>query len=61
MIIRNTPTNLDGYIAVDNKTSNILHQNGFYPKYIDDSFIYYVRSDKIIKFMMKEDLQCKNM
>lgn len=61
MIIRKTPTNLDKYISVDSKTSNILHQNGFYPKYIDNNFIYYVRSNKIIDFMNKEDLQCKNI
>ena len=61
MIIRQTPMNVDNYIAVDEQTSNVLHQNGFYPKYIDNRFIYYVRSDEIIDFMIKEGLECKNM
>lgn len=61
MIIRQTPNNVDAYIAVDNETSNILHQHGFYPKYIDSNFIYYVRSSEIIDFMKKEDLKCKNI
>ena len=61
MIIRKTPMNEDNFIAVDENTSNILHQNGFYPKYIDSKFIYYVRSNEIIDFMIKEGLECRNM
>ena len=53
--------NEDNFIAVDENTSNILHQNGFYPKYIDSKFIYYVRSNEIIDFMIKEGLECRNM
>lgn len=61
MIIRETPKNAEEYIIVDGATSNILHQNGFYPKYIDNNFVYYVRSNEIINFMLKEDLQCKSI
>ena len=61
MIIRETPKNAEEYIIVDGATSNILHQNGFYPKYMDNSFVYYVRSNEIINFMLKEDLQCKSI
>ena len=51
MIIRETPKNTEEYIIVDGATSNILHQNGFYPKYMDNNFVYYVRSNEIIDFM----------
>ena len=61
MIIRETPKNTEEYIIVDGATSNILHQNGFYPKYMDNNFVYYVRSNEIIDFMLKEDLQCKSI
>lgn len=59
MIIRQTPNNVDAYIAVDNETSNILHQHGFYPKYIDSNFIYYVRSSEIIDFILDKKLLTK--
>ena len=61
MIIREAPKNAEEYIIVDSITSNILHQNGFYPKYMDNNFVYYVRSNEIIDFMLKEDLQCKSI
>ena len=61
MIIRETPKNAKEYIIVDSHTSNILHQNGFCPKYMDNNFVYYVRSNEIIDFMLKEDLQCKSI
>ena len=61
MIIRETPKNAKEYIIVDSITSNILHKNGFHPKYMDNNFVYYVRSNEIIDFMLKEDLQCKSI
>ena len=39
MIIRETPKNAEEYIIVDSATSNILHQNGFCPKYINNKNI----------------------
>ena len=54
MIIRQTPKNKENYIMVNSNTSQILQENGFFPKYMDDEFIYYVKSDEIIKFMSKE-------
>lgn len=61
MIIRETPKNAKEYIIVDGATSNILCQSGFHPKYMDKNFVYYVRSNEIIDFMLKEDLHCKNI
>jgi hypothetical protein len=57
MLIRQTPKNKENYIMVDSKVSQILQENGFYPKYMDDEFIYYVKSDEIIEFMSKEGLK----
>ena len=56
MIIRQTPKNKEKYIIVDSKVSQILQENGFYPKYMDNEAIYYVKSDEIIEFMSKEGL-----
>ena len=56
MLIRQTPKNKEKYIIVDSKVSQILQENGFCPKYMDNEFIYYVKSDEIVEFMSKEDL-----
>ena len=56
MLIRQTPKNKEKYIIVDSKVSQILQENGFYPKYIDNEFIYYVKSKELIEFMSMEGL-----
>ena len=56
MLIRQTPKNKEKYIIVDSKVSKILQENGFYPKYMDNEAIYYVKSDEIVEFMSKEGL-----
>lgn len=56
MLIRQTPKNKENYIMVDSKISQILQENGFCPKYMDNEFIYYVKSNEIIEFMSKEGL-----
>ena len=61
MIIRETPKNAKEYIIVDTITSNIVHKNGVDTKYMDNNFVDYVRSNEIIDFMLKEDLQCKSI
>lgn len=62
MIIRKTPNNPNSYIIVDDiKTNIILQENNFNPKYMDYEYFYYCVSDKIIEFIKKEGLKCKNM
>ena len=56
MTIRQTPKNKDKYIAVDSDTSNVLHEHGFYPKYIDNEFIYYVKSKELKQFIKENNL-----
>ena len=56
MLIRQTPKNKEKYIIVDSKVSQILQENGFYPKYMDNETIYYVKSDKIIKFIKTNNI-----
>ena len=56
MIIRETPKNKDKYIAVSSDISNVLHLMGFTPKYIDEEYIYYVKSEEILKIMEKGGL-----
>lgn len=56
MIIRQTPKDKDKYIAVNSDASNVLHEHGFYPKYIDNEFIYYIKSKELIEFMSMEGL-----
>jgi len=51
MIIRGHPKNIDNYIKVDAELSLILHENGFFPKYISGDFIYYLKEDALIKFI----------
>lgn len=61
MILRQTPKNINNYIMVDSEISNKLHQKGFYPKYIDNNGIYYLKTKEIIDYIRKEDLKCKNI
>lgn len=56
MIIRGTPNNKDDYICVTPLVSEVLHMCNFYPKYIDDKYIYYTKSICIEKFMEREGL-----
>lgn len=56
MIIRQTPKDKDKYIAVNSDTSNVLHKHGFYPKYIDNEFIYYVKSKELGQFIKENNL-----
>ena len=51
MIIRGTPKELNKYIVVDSDTSEMLHKNGFIPKYIDGNDIYYLKDKEILEFM----------
>lgn len=59
MIIRGTPNNLekDFYICVSSEISNVLHLNGFYPKYFNGEKIWYIKNDKIIDFMEVNNLE----
>ena len=56
MIIRQTPKDKDKYIVVNSDTSNVLHEHGFYPKYIDNEFIYYVKSKELGQFIKENNL-----
>lgn len=56
MIIRQTPKNKENYIMVNSKVSQILQENGFYPKYMDNEAIYYVKSDKIVEFIKTNNI-----
>ena len=56
MLIRQTPKNKEKYIIVDSKVSQILQENGFYPKYMDNEAIYYVKSDKIVEFIKTNNI-----
>ena len=58
MIIRGVPKKDESefYICVNDKTSNILHMNGFYPKYFDGEKIWYVKNKEILEFMDKNKL-----
>lgn len=49
MIIRGTPINEDDYILVDSSTSVDLQELGFIPKYMDNSGIYYLKTDLLIE------------
>jgi len=48
MIIRRSPTNKDDFIMVKSEVSNKLSELGFIPKYIDNEWIYYIKSKTIL-------------
>lgn len=49
MIIRGTPDNIELFVCVDNETSDYLHQQGFYPAYIDNKGVYYKKTEDILQ------------
>lgn len=51
MVIRETPKDIERYIAVTFEQSKILHQNNFIPIYIDDGKVYYKKNNKIVEFL----------
>lgn len=52
MIIRKTPKNKDKYISVtDAELSYKLQLLGFYPKYIDETTMYFVKNTSIEEFL----------
>ena len=54
MIIRSTPTNVEGFILVTNSdTAFKLQEMEFYPMYIDNDGLYFAKSDELIKVLNK--------
>lgn len=60
MVIRKTPKNNKDYIIVDSNASVILHEAGFYPKFISTNnkkyLIYYEKNDDIMKFIQDNNI-----
>ena len=53
MIIRGTPKELNKYIIVDGDMVTKLHENGYFPKYIDENGVYFDRNEEVLKFIEK--------
>jgi len=49
MIIRGTPQNKENYVCVDNELSNYLHSHGFFPAYIDNTGVYYKKTEELLQ------------
>lgn len=49
MIIRGTPKNQEAFVCVDNEVSNYLQLHGFFPTYIDNSGIYYQKTEELLQ------------
>lgn len=56
MLIRGTPKVTDRYIRVNSEVSKQLHLNGFFPDYMDNEYIYYQKTNRIIEFLKEENL-----
>ena len=48
MIIRRSPTNTEDFIMVKSDISNRLCELGFFPRYIDSDWIYYIKNKTIL-------------
>lgn len=59
MIIRGEPksTEKNLYMCVSGEISNILHLNGFYPKYFNGEKVWYIKDNEIIEFMEVNNLE----
>lgn len=58
MIFRGTPKNPNDYIKVKSEMSMYLHSKGFTPKYIDNEFVYYIKTaniEQVVKSMERGD------
>lgn len=58
MIIRETPKNKDDYIIINNSAMIMeLAILEIHPKYMDDKNCYFVKSDKILKYLKEKDFE----
>lgn len=58
MIIRQTPKNKDNYIIINNSNMVMeLAMLGIYPKYMDNENHYFIKSDKILKYLKEKDFE----
>jgi len=51
MIIRGKPKDIENYVMVNGEETQILHKNGFFPKYINSNDIYYFKTKELLEFM----------
>ncbi|MEG2013928.1 MAG: hypothetical protein RR063_12115 [Anaerovoracaceae bacterium] len=51
MVIRSTPKDILNYIVADSDLADTLQRSGFHPKYMDMEYLYFIKTDKIVKFM----------
>lgn len=57
MIIRDTPSDIEKYFAVDEEIAFAIHQAGIKPSYIDDGTVYFKKSKKLEKVLKKLDIE----
>ena len=56
MLSIQTPKNKEKYNIVDSKVSQILQENGFCPKNMDNEAIYYVKTDEMVEFIKTNNI-----
>ena len=57
MIIRDTPSDLDNFIAVEGELAFKLQQKGFTPLYMDEEVLYFKKTSKLLKFLKKLNIE----
>ena len=57
MIIRGTPKNIDDYIKVKDIDGYDFNKNDFYPKYIDNEWLYFKKTKELLEFMERRDIK----
>ena len=59
MIILGTPDDLSGFIAVDEDDGFILQQKGEKPLYMDNGYLWFKRTNRLIKLIQKLGLKAE--
>lgn len=54
MIIRDTPKEIERYVLInDTNITLALQEMGFFPKYIDNNGLYFIKSDELALALKK--------
>lgn len=53
MIILSTPDDIQNYLALDEDVDFILEQKGEHPKYMENGYMFFKRTNKLIKLIKK--------
>ena len=57
MVIRDIPSDIEKFVMADGELAFTLQQKGFHPSYMDDSVVYFKKTNKLLKTLEKLNIE----